>query len=144
MATPQPLAGGRPVVDQRGRLGVVDYDQIGVEPEVSGSDPVRLEEVRVHLLRDHALGTVERGVDRPARREELGVAAHDLPARLHAQLVHDLDEPRQGLDHPATIAGGAHVGRPAPPQPVGEAKDQLHGPLRGDGPVVLELQHRRG
>ncbi len=141
VAPPHPAARGAPVLDQRGRLHVVDEHEVGVERELLGVDAVHLDVVLERLVGEHALGAVEGGPERGAGGVEPGVAPGDLPGGVDAEVGHHRDERVEDLGGAAAEPAAADVQQPPPAHPLGQPQQHVDGAGRRHPPVVVDGDH---
>lgn len=109
MTAPDPGPPLGVVVDQRKRLGIVNYHQVVVEMVADGVIEIHLL-VQLQLLfgRDQ-LPALEGVVHLLGNGEEIGGAVDNPPAGLDSQPVHKQRPGGHDLGHPAAGVSGVHV-----------------------------------
>jgi hypothetical protein len=141
VAAPHPVARRTPVLDERGRLHVVDEHEVGVQRELLGVDAVHLHVVRQRLVGEHALGAVQGGPQRGGGGVEPGVAAGDLPGGVDSEVGHHRDQRVEDLGGTTPEPAAAEVQQSAPANPLGQPQQHVHGARRRHPPVVVDGDH---
>ena len=135
---PAPLAA---MPDQRRGLHVVDDDQVGVEAQLLGVDPIHLDVVGQGLVGQHPLGAFQRRPQGGRGGVERGVAARDLPARVETEVLEQRHRRAQHLGGAFAEAAAGQVQDPPVAHTVAQALDDVHDPGRRHVTVVVQPDH---
>src|SRR3989449_7287248 len=140
VAPPDPPAVGAVGHQARG-LDVVDEDEVGVEHELLGIDPVHLDPAGEAFVAEHTLRALERRLKRARGRIVGGIAPRDLPARVDTQVAEDRDSLAEDLGRAAAQPPAGDVEEPSPPHAVGQFQYHVHRALRSHLTVVVDPAH---
>ena len=145
MAAPDPLrALGRDavaarVVADRGRLGVVDHDEVPFALEGERVVEHALEVDALHLRRPLDVGALQGVVDRLGDGEELVAAVDHVPFGVDPDVAEQRDVRGEQLGDAAAVRRGVEVEHPGTAQGLGQGTDPFEGSGLDDVGVVVEV-----
>ncbi len=125
--------------DHGAGLGVVHDDEVVFLVAIGRVLLANREILRLHLVGDGYVHTLQGIVEKLGDGEEIGIALQEVPLRLQSDAAHQRHQRVEQFRHPASVGRAVDVRHPRALQPLREVQDLVDDLVAGDAAVALDV-----